>query len=169
MKKLIFILVFIMSLNINNLHANEDEKENGVYRKYYPNGALWLELNYKNGLLEGIQRAYFENGVIQTEEIYKNDKRNGIYKGYSSNGKLYVEYTFKDNKKNGPFSFYYKSGKIREKGSFKDDIVDGAVTFYNEDESIDVIIEYKNGKPVSGKLGSGRKLTKKELRYWLNN
>ena len=103
MKKIIFLLVGIMLLNINNLSAKEDEVKNGVQKTYYPNGVLWLELTYKNGKLEGIQKSYFENGKIQTEDEYKNDKRNGQYKGYSSNGNLYVEYTFIDDKKKWSF------------------------------------------------------------------
>lgn len=170
MKKIIFLLVGLMLLNINNLSAKEDEVKNGVQKTYYPNGVLWLELTYKNGKLEGKQKSYFENGNIQTEDEYKNDKRNGQYKGYSSNGKLYVEYTFIDDKKNGPFSYYYKSGAIREKGNFKDDLPEGVISFYEEEDgSIYMEIEFKKGTPISGKCGNGRKLSKKELINWWKN
>lgn len=169
MKRLILLTVVIMLLNLNNLSAKQDNIKNGVEKTYYPNGVLWLELNYKNGKLEGKQKAYFEDGKIQTEDEYINDKRNGLYKGYSSNGKLYVEYTFIDDKKNGPFSYYYKSGAIREKGNFKDDLPEGVISFYEEEDgSIYMEIEFKNGKPISATWGDGRKWTKKELMTWWN-
>ena len=153
-----------MLLNLNNLSAKQDNIKNGVEKTYYPNGVLWLELTYKNGKLEGIQKSYFENGKIQTEDEYKNDKRNGQYKGYSSNGNLYVEYTFIDDKKNGPFALYYKSGK--KKGTYKDDVVHGRVSFFEEDGTLSMEVEFKNGNPVSAMWGDGRKWTKKELMTW---
>ena len=80
MKKLILLTVVIMLLNLNNLSAKEDEVKNGVEKTYYPNGVLWLELNYKNGKLEGKQKAYFEDGKIQTEEDYINNKTLSLQK-----------------------------------------------------------------------------------------
>jgi antitoxin component YwqK of YwqJK toxin-antitoxin module len=38
---------------------------------YYPDGKKKLELNYKNGKLNGMSKEYFENGKLKAEWHYK--------------------------------------------------------------------------------------------------
>ena len=49
----------------------------GVWRVYYPSGAIMREENYKNTDLEGRYSEYYENGKLKSTVIYKGDKRNG--------------------------------------------------------------------------------------------
>ena len=69
-------------------------------------------------------------------------------------------------KKNGPFALYYKSGKLKEKGTYKDDVVHEKVSYFEEDGTLFMEVEFKNGNPVSATWGDGRKWTKKELNTW---
>ncbi len=70
-----------------------------LIEEFYPSGALKTEANYnKNGKLEGIAKRYFENGKLQFERNYKNGKREGIAREYFSNGSLKTEMKFKNGK-----------------------------------------------------------------------
>ena len=53
-------------------------KANGVQRKWYTTGELYLELNMKNGREEGIQRAYRKNGNLYANYEAKNGRIFGL-------------------------------------------------------------------------------------------
>ncbi|MBI5145454.1 MAG: toxin-antitoxin system YwqK family antitoxin [Candidatus Omnitrophica bacterium] len=46
----------------------------GIYKEYYPSGAVWTEANYKEGRLEGEARVYYENGRVNSEFTYQKGK-----------------------------------------------------------------------------------------------
>jgi antitoxin component YwqK of YwqJK toxin-antitoxin module len=112
---------------------------NGPHRIYYDNGRLYVNAEYKDGILHGKKIMYNINGgimsdynyvdgkkeglcidydyfgMVKEETIYKNDLRNGTYKyyyNYPSIGRVYIEYMFKDDKKYGYDNLYDMNGKF---------------------------------------------------------
>ena len=71
-------------------------------------------------------------------------------------------------KKNGSFSYHYKSSKLKEIGTYNDDVVHGKVSFFEEDGTLSMEVEFKNGNPVSATWGDGRKWNNAELSNWEN-
>ena len=42
--------------------------------KYFKNGQVKEEINYKDNKREGLEIFYFENGKIRRENLYRNNK-----------------------------------------------------------------------------------------------
>jgi len=73
----------------------------GVNRTYYDlkKTRLESEVFIHNGKKEGVYKRYYENGQVAIEINYINGKMNGIYKTYHSNGQLFQEGNYIDGKK----------------------------------------------------------------------
>jgi antitoxin component YwqK of YwqJK toxin-antitoxin module len=115
----------------------------GVYYKYFPNGKIEQQSDYKNNKLEGNRILFYENGDTLIIETYKNAQYEGPYKSYYSGNILesegqYVDgmmdgewkfyhdnkqikeiVQFKANEENGPFVEYHKNGNLKAKGSYR--------------------------------------------------
>ena len=61
----------------------------------------FAEYNYylKDGeeVRHGICKRYYENGQLGFEYNYKDGKRHGLCKEYDEDGKIRIEYNFKNN------------------------------------------------------------------------
>ena len=65
-------------------------------RKYYKNGQIWEEYNYKDGELDGKYTHYWENGQIGSDGNYKDGKEDGKWIWYYENGQIWKEVNYKD-------------------------------------------------------------------------
>jgi len=81
----------------------KDDKKEGLWLFYYPDGKKNREINYENGIENGIWRMWHENGNLYIEQNKINGKTKGLWKEYYENGKIkeigeYLEdsYTPKD-------------------------------------------------------------------------
>lgn len=112
---------------VNGVVYNISEKPiNGLYRTYYPNGNLRMEIHSQNGLPNGIGRFYDNDGVL-------------LYQGMFANGKL-----------NGSLYQYYQDGTLHNEMNYKDGELDGLQKVFTQDGEQTAEIEYKNGKPING-------------------
>jgi len=66
---------------------------NGTYKYYYENGQLWIEKEYKNGLLMNVIGSYDDKGNKRDYGTIKDG--NGTVKYYTEEGKVYNIQTFK--------------------------------------------------------------------------
>ncbi len=116
---------------------------------------LKVEINYKNGLLDGKCIRKYENGDIESEENYVNGKKFGwqryykrdgkiigevnlingngkLLKYHESNGKISSETNYQNGMMNGEYRSYWANGKIFEIKNIKNDILDGYYSMSNE-------------------------------------
>lgn len=93
-----------------NLQKNgftRDGKEDGMYREYYPSGALKYEYHYDLGKKTGQWRSWYENGVRWTERDFVNDKLHGKVHVYDTTARLTKEY-------------FYRNGELYDKKTYLD-------------------------------------------------
>ncbi|MCX7954275.1 MAG: toxin-antitoxin system YwqK family antitoxin [Bacteroidales bacterium] len=69
---------------------------------------------YKNGKLNGIYREYFENKLVKLEITYINGVRNGPITVYYDNGKKYIEGYYKNDLPEGKWIKYDRNGNIEK-------------------------------------------------------
>ena len=110
----------------------QNDRLNGVSKHYYENGQLREEANYisitpDGPVKHGPYKRYFINGKLQFDVNYKIDVLDGPYKEYYLNGQLKVEGFYTDGKPNGLFTFYYENGKFRKEIKYKN----GEKTFFH--------------------------------------
>lgn len=144
---------------------------NGVTKIYTPEGYLYLEISYKNGLKDGMTKCYFENTkIVDWKQNYTKNKLNGISRSYFKNGNLrvtetfvngvkegiegtynqegFLEYSemFKNNAKNGKSIKFYPNGQIEKEAYFKNGKQDGETKWYYDTGELKLVAYWKNDK-----------------------
>ncbi len=142
---------------------------------FYPDGALWEKINYKNGEIcggasyynsgkiqrqyapcvngksNGIQKEYYESGKLQSELNYSDGKKNGVYKSYYENGKLQYESNYTNDKRNGAFKGYYENGVLKFEIPYTNDLINGVYKEYFENANLKEENTYIDGVLMSYK------------------
>jgi antitoxin component YwqK of YwqJK toxin-antitoxin module len=160
-------------------HENEIVEENfvddvkqGTTMYYYPNGTLWKEINFVDGLEEGIGREYarsdgrviklmyYTKGFITDIEIINRiDKarmKQGKWIDFWENWNIKTEGEYKNDLKHGYFKQYSKDGVLllTEKyidGILQEDVAELAKldikTEYYPNGNVKIVASYKDDVP----------------------
>lgn len=111
------------------------------------NGVVY---NINEKPINGLYRTYYQNGNLRMEVYSQNGLPNGIGKFYDQEGNLLYQGIFKDGQMNGVLYQYYPDGTIHNEMNYKEGIIDGAQKVYNKNAEQTAQITYENGKPTSG-------------------
>jgi hypothetical protein len=70
-------------------------KEYGEYKRYHPNGRVWMIISYIDGNKNGEQKEYNDNGQLVSTCIYIDNKKNGdeiiYYENWYSSSSLFED------------------------------------------------------------------------------
>lgn len=122
------------------------ENGKGKYTTHYPNGKLYGECNYKNGLLEGPYKFYYPDGSKFVTKNIKNGMLDSTHTTYDFSGKVRAISTYKLNEKAGTWKYYDLTGALHVTEEYKNDNQHGRTTFYYKDGKVDTEIDYKDGE-----------------------
>ncbi|MBP5352949.1 MAG: hypothetical protein J6Y91_04210 [Alphaproteobacteria bacterium] len=112
---------------MNGVVYNIDEKPiNGVYKIYYSNGNVRMEIESKNGKPNGEGKFYNEDGVLN----------------YSAH--------FIDGVLDGAMLNYYPDGRVHNELHYTDGKMEGAQKTFDEKGALTVEAVFEKGKAVSG-------------------
>jgi len=89
---------------------------------------------------------FYNNGNFSEKLAWVNDKREGPWEQYYSNNILKLKGSYHHGKLEGAFLVNYETGKPYLKGAYKNDLRDGSWIFYREDGTVDMELEYRDGK-----------------------
>lgn len=89
----------IIRSNTNGFSEPEEPRPQGStkIKKFYPGGAVYAELPYVNGLVDGQAKFYYETGRLKATISFKNNRKEGPAKTYFPNGLLESETIFMDD------------------------------------------------------------------------
>ena len=124
----------------------KDGKVDGSYKSYYENGELKIESFLMDGKKDGIHKTYYENGQLEQESPYKNDKRDGFARAYHENGQPKLEGSFKNDKLVGITKMYYENGQLKSEAIYKDGKLDGIKKDFYSNGQLKSEAIYKDGK-----------------------
>jgi histidinol-phosphate/aromatic aminotransferase/cobyric acid decarboxylase-like protein len=123
----------ILKTDINNLRDTNElwptvmmeyEKSNledGWFRRYWENGHLRYEWEYKDGKrADGISTGWHKNGKLKQTITYKNGKKNGLWTKWYENGQKKIEERMKDGKNDGLWTMWTENGKESSERIYKD-------------------------------------------------
>jgi hypothetical protein len=85
-------------------------KLQGLHKYYFPDGALYLEINYKDSLADGIAKRYYKSGVVLEVAEYRAGVQHGITKMYHENGQLSSITPYDSGRVHGVKKKYRKDG-----------------------------------------------------------
>jgi antitoxin component YwqK of YwqJK toxin-antitoxin module len=123
-----------------------DGKKEGVWKSYYPGGALLSEITYTNDRKEGPAKIYYENGTVAEEGYWKHNKWIGEYKSYHENGKIAVHWNYnEEGNRSGEQMYYHKNGNVKIKGNWVNGEQNGEVVEYYENGNVKSKKTYENG------------------------
>lgn len=123
-----------------------DNKLDGRFIQYHPNGKIGYESFYKNGKQEGKTTIYFDDGSPNLSQTYANGILDGYDMSYYPNGKIEYIFHYKNGLKNGEYSYYYENGIKKATGTFVNGSLEGVAKRYNMKGGIKEIETFKNDR-----------------------
>ena len=121
----------------------------GKYESFYFDGKPMIVLFYQHNQEDSISRRYFYNGKLAEEGNYKIGNKVGTWKYYYSSGKLHFSDEYDNGKLNGVEVSYNQDGTKYMESHFSNDELDGVRTIYGADNEVAVELTYHNGILVS--------------------
>ena len=102
-----------IKLNSENIYVNVKGKPySGVYKEYYENGNLKLQMKLKKGFKNGNVFLYFENGKLSEVYSYKNNMMDGLWISYNQTGVKTAEARYIQDKKHGEWKVWDENGTL---------------------------------------------------------
>ncbi|MFL5765994.1 MAG: toxin-antitoxin system YwqK family antitoxin [Bacteroidia bacterium] len=97
-----------------------NNKREGVWYTYFPNGMLQSEITYKNNKPDGFYTTYYDNGCYEVSGIWKGDDKFSDYKHFFSNCNILELEIKTDNLGKRVYIKYDNQGKIISQGEYKE-------------------------------------------------
>jgi antitoxin component YwqK of YwqJK toxin-antitoxin module len=122
----------------------------GVFKIWHPNGQLYLEQEWKEGVPDGKTLFYHPNGRLMDDFEFSEGKRTGTWKGYTEEGIQYLEAEFSDGQNHGAFtSWHFADGSIRSKGEWFEGKKNGRFQEWDQEGNLILDEVWKNGQNKS--------------------
>ncbi len=146
---------------------NDEEKRDGDYKEYDPEGKLLIEMTYVNGKIHGDMITYYKSGVTKSKFLWDHGKIVD-FERYDPKGELIekiktennrIEYvvtnelgmivrknsiTYKNGEEHNDVTMYYLSGAIYAKYTLINNLYEGFYYSYYLNGKISTYIEYRN-------------------------
>lgn len=101
-----------------------DGKKYGDFKVSNLTGIVEMCGSMNDNKNEGIWNYYYPNGQLESRGTFFNDQLNGRWIWYFPDGKLRAEGFYQDNKKIGTWKFFNKQSKIVREISYRNDSVE---------------------------------------------
>jgi len=88
-------------------------KEEGVWKKFFPNGRLNEQRGFIDGKKSGEFIAYWESGKKQLQYFFKDGEYEGTCREWNRDGLLVREMNYHNGYEEGAQKQFYDNGKIR--------------------------------------------------------
>ena len=96
----------------NGIVYDIDEKPiNGLYKIYYPNGNVRMEIESKDGYPQGIGKFYDEDGVLTYSAHFEKGVLNGVLLNYYADGHIHNELNYLDGALEGEQKTFNEAGE----------------------------------------------------------
>ena len=96
-------------------------KKEGQWKYYHPNGSIKKKVIYKEGVLFGESFSFFENGQIKSKGFFDElSLRTGIWYEYFENGQMKTIGSYNLGAKTDEWSYFNNNGIIEKNESFDD-------------------------------------------------
>jgi antitoxin component YwqK of YwqJK toxin-antitoxin module len=87
--------------------------EEGLHRKWYPDGQLAEARNYINGKKEGLQQGWWPDGKKRFSFTAANDEYEGVFREWYSSGLPGKEFHYKNGHEEGSQRLWWDNGTVR--------------------------------------------------------
>ena len=122
-------------------------RQQGNAKGYYETGELQFEAEFKDGKTEGEAKEYYKNGNIYSIVPWKNGEPDGTARFYYESGRIMWITQYKDGKLDGDSVMFSTYGRVKAKNSWKAGMLQGTKCTFAEDGTLELSINYADGKP----------------------
>ena len=122
----------------------KEGKQNGVIKKFYPEGELEAKGFMKDDIANGKFTFYYKDGTRQAIKNFKNGVYNGYYMEFHQNGAIKIKGNYNDGYKEGLFSFYNDKGQKIQEGYYKNGSRNGVWKNFNDKGQVVSTVDYKD-------------------------
>ncbi|MCI5056076.1 MAG: hypothetical protein MRY83_08210 [Flavobacteriales bacterium] len=115
----------------------KNNRKQGVWLKYWPNGKVHTLITYVNNVPRGEYKVYYENGQLEEHGHWKTRRNVGDFKRFYENGEPMQDFIFNQSgKRDGEQKYFYDNGQLmiigniqegKEVGEFKEYYADGSL------------------------------------------
>ncbi|MEO0404573.1 MAG: hypothetical protein AAF193_06855, partial [Bacteroidota bacterium] len=120
------------------------------YVRYFPNGALSMEVPLEDGEWNGLLTQYWPNGAKYREVEFEGDVENGNATYWFINGNTMIECSYKEGEFDGDYKSFYKNGKLEKEAKYKEGLPLGKMTTYFKNGQVDTEAEYDSSGKMTG-------------------
>ena len=124
----------------------KEGKVEGMTKLWNENGQLQLEMSIKEGEPNGLAREWYQNGQLEKEVNLKNGIQEGLLRQWYENGQLKAEGNFKKGKQDGLLREWYENGQLEAEQVYKDGIREGLYREWYENGQLKRESKFTNGK-----------------------
>lgn len=123
-----------------------NSKRIGIWRRYWPNGAVMSEITYQMGRPRGEYRTYYPSGKVEEQGSWDLDRNTGTFQRYHPNGKLAQDFVFNANGvRDGEQKYYHENGQLAVQVHVDEGREDGALKRFTPDGQLQQVAEFESG------------------------
>jgi hypothetical protein len=123
-----------------------NSKRIGLWRRYWPNGAVMSEITYQMGRPRGGYKTFYPDGKVEEQGNWDLDRNTGNFMRWHSNGQLAQEFTFNDyGTRDGVQKYYHENGRLEVEVSIKEGKEDGTLTRYYANGDLQEVAQFNDG------------------------
>ena len=131
-----------------------NERE-GMWKRYYPNGAVRSEISYQSGKPEGPYKLYYANGKVEETGRWHDGKQTDRFQRYHSNGILKEELSYdQEGNRHGRQQYYHENGTLALEVDMQLGAEHGMQKRYDEQGQLMEERNFDNGKSKPGGVKS---------------
>lgn len=124
-----------------------ENKKDGWWVTYYPNGNVKHKITYKKGKAIGPAIFYYENGLISEEGVWHVDHWQGNYKFYHKNGSMAYDWNYDEaGKRTGTQKYYHKNGTLKYTGVWDKGKATGTLKIFDDQGKLITERVYNDGE-----------------------
>ncbi len=124
----------------------KDNIPKGVFKYYYEDGKVRLELTYSADGKAAIATNFYPTGKKMAEGSYIETKKDGLWKYYNDLEILSAEETYVKGSPDGIWKTYYDDGKLLEERPYKNGVKEGVTKQYFMDGKLKSEVNFVKGK-----------------------
>jgi antitoxin component YwqK of YwqJK toxin-antitoxin module len=138
----------------------QDNRKQGLWKRYWPSGKLRNEINYASGKPEGEYKLYYDNGKLEEHGNWSNNKNIGDFKRYHTNGNPQQQFYFDGKgKRNGMQKYYHDNGKLALEVNVVNGAESGICKRYDHNGQVVEEKTFENGVVKQGSIRRTKPLT----------
>ena len=140
----------LLMLAVGFISACKEQPKNEIYNENNTTVIDGVVYDIDEHPISGLYKTYYSNGNVKMEVYSKNGKPNGLGKFYSKEGYLTYEGTFNDGVPVGTMYQYYRNGKVHNEMNYANGVWHGVQQTFDKDGELSAEVIYEKGVPISG-------------------